>query len=43
MKPSFYEKVNPKTQKPIEFEKGTCGNCNRNNSQIFTKSLFYVY
>ena len=32
-----YEKVNPKTEKPVKVIKGTCSICGRNKSQIFTK------
>ena len=32
-----YEKVNPRTKKLVKVIKGTCSNCGRNKSQIFTK------
>ena len=32
-----YEKVNPKTKKPVKNIKGTCSICGRNKSQIFIR------
>ena len=32
-----YEEVKPKTKKFVKIIKGTCSNCGRNKSQIFTK------
>ena len=32
-----YEKVNPKTKKLVKIIKGSCNNCGRNKSQIFSK------
>ena len=32
-----FEKRNPKIKKRVEVIKGTCSNCGRNKSQIFTE------
>ena len=32
-----YEKVNPRTKKPVKIIRGSCSICARNKSQIFTK------
>ena len=32
-----YEKINPRTKKLVKIIKGTCNNCSRKKSQIFTK------
>ena len=34
---SEYEELNPRTKKLVKVTKGTCSNCGRNKSQIFTK------
>ena len=34
---SHYEKVIPRNKKLVKIIKGTCSNCGRNKSQIFTK------
>ena len=33
---TYYEKVNPKTEKLVKIIKGNCSICRRNKSQIFT-------
>ena len=34
-----YEKINPRNKKLVKIIKGTCSNCGRNKSQIFSEGM----
>ena len=36
---NIFENVNPRNKKLVKIIKGSCSNCGRNKSQIFTKKM----